>query len=477
MGNDSEYQAVEIETTLTVVIKFLLTFIITILVVYKTNIIITNIYFGLILLISYKSKKDYFWLALFILIYSFPGRLFYGTGVNLTKRLPIYSIISSISFSFDDFFPIIYIIKCNIKKKINPLKNKFFIGLIVYFGFVLTYSIIIGSNVGTIINSLRHIIIMLIYFPIVNLIEKKHIKLFLSLILLLSIISLIFTTFFFARGESFGSYMYGVNIDRKSALHELQEIDQFSDTGVVRYIDSINILFTIFVVSWYLILSKSTLVHKQLIFIAFFSSFLVVLLSATRGWMLGFTLLILLTFLFNRIRSHIIAKSFFVFSFLLIISLSFNPIKIQINNALIRFSSLKLILQGDTTAGGTNRRINMGNIFIEKGLESPLFGFGISKEGEKYFYSDVGMQSLFVQVGIIGLGFFMFWAIRYLIALKSIVIKEHNTNYNIFIYGFVCLLFMHMTTNIMFSFTKTAYATYWIPFYFSISHLIIKNKV
>lgn len=457
---------------------FVLLFITTVLVVYKTNTALVNIYFLFMVFISYNSKKDYFWIAFFILIYSYPGRIFYGNSQWLNHRLPLYNIFSGVSLGLDDIFPMMLFIKTIIKKKLVMYNNKYILVFTIIIIGAFVVSFLWGVSVNNIISSIRHFIVMLIYFPIVHLIRVKEVPKFIRLLSIIVILALIFTIMFYFLGMSVGSYISGQSLERLSWGTELQEIDSFS-TGVsiIRYIDSINILFTLFTVSLYLVLSKTKLININYLLFIFLSSIFIVILSGTRGWTLGFLLVLFLSIIKLKIKKGLINKVVMVLLGLFLILVIFEPLRIQTRNAIIRISTISSITSGDITAGGTDARTEVGIKFFEKGIESPFVGFGISDIGQEYFNSDIGMPSLFIQVGFIGLIMLTGLSINYLWSIKKLSNKMNNQHYTIFIYGFIGMIFMHSTSNILFSLTKTGISTYWVPFYFGVTHLIIKHGI
>ncbi len=458
------------------IVKFLLVFVFTIIVVYRTNIAITNIYFILITAIAFKSEKDFFWVAFYILIYSYPGRLFYGADQALHYRLPLYKILSGISLGFNDIFPLALFLKVIIKKKTNVMKNKWFIAFIALFFIYLVISITWGLSSNNFIKPMRNFIQLLIYFPIVYLIKRDDIQIFIYLISLIVVLGFCFTIFFYINGTSFGSFFSGQNLERHSWRHEIKEIESFEGSGVNRYIDSLNILFTALTTSWYFLLSKSKMFNKNYLSIIIMASLFIIVLSGTRGWNIGFIMVIVFPIIFLKLKKNIIYRIMLSGIVLTIGIASYQPFRIQISNAFLRLATLEKVVQGDVSAGGTSSRVDEGQRYIDMTIkESPLFGFGFSDRAQKYYNSDTGMFTTFLEIGFFGLIILSIVALRYLAFLKSITRK--NKYYGVFVIGFLSMLFMHSTTNIMFTLIGTLYASYWTPFYFGVTHLIFKNRI
>ena len=141
-------------------------------------------------------------------------------------------------------------------------------------------------------------------------------------------------------------------------------------------------------------------------------------LSATRGWIVSFSLIIIISFL---ITSGINAKKilgFAVFALVVVlIGLSNNRIKEQVNYASSRVGTLEAVAEGDVTAEGTLSRVDVrGPKVIKVFRQSPVFGWGFSDTARKYADSHVGNQTILLYSGITGfillLGFFGYFSFK-----------------------------------------------------------------
>ena len=85
--------------------------------VYFTSATVNRIIFLLILVAAFRTKLDYVYFVWFFIINDAPGRLF-SAGTFEAARIPLYPVIAGISISFQELFPILFLIKfLSLKKK------------------------------------------------------------------------------------------------------------------------------------------------------------------------------------------------------------------------------------------------------------------------------------------------------------------------------------------------------------------------
>ncbi len=131
---------------------------------------------------------------------------------------------------------------------------------------------------------------------------------------------------------------------------------------------------------------------------------LCVVLSATRGWIIGFSLSLVLYLIFIEKMSLKQTFSLGMVSALVVVLLLQIPvIEKQFANAFARFSTLQKLAGGDVTAGGTLSRLNERSPRVmDKWSESPISGWGFSDEFFKYGDFHVANQNILLHAGIIG---------------------------------------------------------------------------
>lgn len=145
-------------------------------------------------------------------------------------------------------------------------------------------------------------------------------------------------------------------------------------------------------------------------------------LSATRGWIISFSLITFITLMFTGI----FGSRRFVLSVIVIIpvilwALSNPTISNQIKFARERLETIGAISEGDLTARGTLQRLDYRSQKAMSGWrENPVFGWGLSDMGYKYNDGHVGNQSLLAISGLVGfilLNGFLVWFSYMIMAL------------------------------------------------------------
>ena len=136
-----------------------------------------------------------------------------------------------------------------------------------------------------------------------------------------------------------------------------------------------------------------------------------ILLTATRGWIIASSILLLGTFfLFGLSRS--ITKLFrlvivSVFGFWVVVS-QFPVLKPQVDASFERLATIEALAAGDITAGGTLGRLNVRSPKVMKKFwESPVFGWGFSNEYFDNHDQHVGHQNILLNIGVLGYVFIM----------------------------------------------------------------------
>ncbi len=156
--------------------------------------------------------------------------------------------------------------------------------------------------------------------------------------------------------------------------------------------------------------------RKRVLYLAVIvANFLSAFLSATRGWVLGFTVILLLHSVFVAgLKVHRIALVAVVGTVLMFGLLQVPAVQKQFSGAADRILTIGLLAKGDVTAGGTLERLDRrAPRVINKWKASPLTGWGFSDDFKAYGDSHVGNHNVLLHSGIIGavlmvlfLGFF-----------------------------------------------------------------------
>ncbi len=167
--------------------------------------------------------------------------------------------------------------------------------------------------------------------------------------------------------------------------------------------------------AFYLLARKDKYFHFLYPFAVIAACLLCVVLSATRGWLLGFSLsfILFLAFVlrlsFKRVATVGVAATVMIAGLLLI-----PVVEKQFTNAFKRFTTLEKLAGGDVTAGGTLSRISERSPrVLDKWSETPITGWGFSNTFFKYADFHVANQNILLHAGILGAlimgSFFIFY--------------------------------------------------------------------
>ena len=167
-------------------------------------------------------------------------------------------------------------------------------------------------------------------------------------------------------------------------------------------------------------MNKVKFQNRILSFSVVFIAMSMSVLSATRGWIISFSLIIILTFVFTgAIRSRR-SIEFVLIAFALVIWALSNPaFSDQVDFARQRLGALGAIKEGDLSAEGTLIRLDYRSMRVIDGWkENPVFGWGLSDKGYEFGDDHVGNQSLLATSGIVGFvllnGFLIYFAFKIL---------------------------------------------------------------
>ncbi len=186
------------------------------------------------------------------------------------------------------------------------------------------------------------------------------------------------------------------------------------------------------------------------------------LLSATRGWIISFTMIISATILFTTaIRTKRSVYIILIIIPLVLWSLTFPVISDQLGFARERLETVGAISEGDLTARGTLQRLDYrSQKALDGWKQNPLFGWGLSDKGYEYEDGHVGNQSLLVTSGLVGfilLNGFIVWFIFMILSLylKSATRIPDRRALLVFVFFLSGWFFIHSTSGQQFNFTGT----------------------
>ncbi len=354
------------------------------------------IFLGILVAIL-RTRYDYVYLVWFFIINDAPGRLF-SAGAFDAARIPLYPVAAGISVSFQELFILLYLFKyVRLKKPPKFIFKKEFTWFLIFGFFVVAYSFLLGMNFGNIVKTFRVFLPWSLIFILPTYIYNREILVRCSL--------LIFPVVFLALASQIYSYLTGSYLD--AYLRRVgSRFYGLTDDSAARSYSAVYItLFAIIQAFFFMLSQKSNIKQNYLgmiIFIGMFSIFL----TATRGWIIALSFLLVGTFFLSGFSQDIVkwiriaAISAIVFW---IIGAQFPIVQKQVDMTTQRVATLNTLASGDITAGGTLKRMDVrGPRVMSKFWESPVGGWGFSNDFYNYADGHVGNQNILLNIGIVG---------------------------------------------------------------------------
>ncbi len=367
--------------------------------VYYAPISANRLVFLAFLLLAYRSKDDYLWLAWFFIINDAPGRLFSAEGL-LDHRIPLYPLAAGASIEFQELFVFMYIAKAFFGgQRLEYIFKRAFTVFFIILGIFLLYSVLLGLSMKNGIQAFKYLIpwawifIIPYYLRSPEQIEKASRLLFPFVFLALALQIHTFVT-----GKYLDHILRGEKFIFNLAVDESSEVSRVWASVFILLYCSAQALF-------YMAAREKIFRYNYLAAIVF-CSVASIFLSATRGWMLGIGFLAAAS-VFQMSKSgkihRMINLALASVAVVFILQWSFPLVRHQFDAALERFSTLKLLASGDITAGGTLKRIDVrGKRVLQAFNENPVFGWGVSDTYFEYADGHVGPQNILLNVGVAG---------------------------------------------------------------------------
>lgn len=413
-----------------------LTFIIS----YYTPKIIALLFVVFTLILFFRSKNDYFWLAFFLVLYSAPFGLFAESRRGLSNGLPLFSFMPGFSLNYYQAFEIIAILKAIILKRNYTYKlKKEFNVLLAYFGLLLYIAFFFRqTSLSVIIIVIRNLFPYSLIFILPRLIITK--KDFYKLVYLL----LPFIFFHFIDSVLYlanGGVFYNIGYDRVARY--------LNETRYIAVGGQFEIVYISFVLAMIIYIKSNY--NKFIKISIILMSFFIIIAGAYRSWFVIFVL-IFATYLLTTNKK--LASIIYSFAFILIISnvlssnIKFNK---ALSNNINRIAEVtKIFDNGTATNKETNEKMQLRLPSQIKLIEeSPIFGWGFTNhQGDP----DVGNFALLVDLGILGFVLYLvLWikfAAMYIEVIRNKLIpSNYRAMAKVLLASFLGLLISHFTTN------------------------------
>lgn len=428
-------------------------FIITILFCYFAGSFLSRVLFIIYFTLFLRSKNDYFWIAFFLLVSLSPGGLFSGGTFDAYGRVPLFTVIRGFSFTFFEIFTFLAVLKARYaRKSINqiPFKRNLLIFLI-YILSLLVYSFLLGISTNNIVLTFRYLLPLSFFYIIPRLLRNPEDYLyFILLILPFSVLDF--------SGQVYQLLTGKILLSKGLNLSHTEMEQKFSQLGGFRVLMAPYLNLLCFIFGLFLFYCKK-IKYRFVLLLIVIINYLSIFLTATRGWIIAYSFILIVLFLLTGKRSlQSILQIALSLTIVFLLFFAFPIVKDQFIKASERLSTVEKLVEGDMTAGGTVSRITVrGPRVMERFYESPIIGFGFSNYGYQYDDAHVGNQNLLREGGIIEAMIFIFFFSRFMLILFK-TRKKLNSNNTfkdslvLFIIGLIGIFIIHSSSVQIFGF-------------------------
>jgi O-antigen ligase len=396
----------------------------------------------ILLIIYWYSEDEPFWLAFFLVISDgFLG--FFGLYIATLSPFPGMPAIE-----IAQFYIILSVIKARYKNQNFVLFFKNILnlmGIYLIFLILLGFALGIDNNINEYFRIVKITLPFLLFYSLPKLfIRSDDFQRFFALIFPITLLAFFSQIFEIINSRPLTSFL-GVGEIIEKNLADDEPIRSFYNSGIV--------FMTLFGALFY----SSRKDHK---FNYFYLILLTVIacsmafLSATRGWILGFGIIVILYMIFNvslktgRVLNLIILGIAFFF-----IVVEIPTVNHQVMNAYNRFNTVEKIAEGDVSASETEIRSTLrGPRVINKWKESPIIGFGFSNEFRIYYDPHVGNQNILLHSGIIGFVLMLIFFITFIFKMINARIISNDKSLLIFVFVFMGWFLIHSTSGQAFAY-------------------------
>ena len=398
---------------------------------YNSPRIVSVIIQGLTLFFFYRSKKNYPWIFILFFVSFIPGGIFRRELIIIQN--PMLGVVT-----FEMLFVLVSWLKV-FKKKVPIFYTRYWLMIIIYSSILL---LLFGGRIMYFIRIVLFFSWLMILPKLLS--DENEIDKLFFFIFMGNIFVFITSAYQIVTNQLF------VNIFTES---NILVISRYDDIEISR--TAFGLPFSLLAVIGGLIyLSKDrSQINSVLSYISVFFGVLNIIFSATRGWIIAIVILLFSYsfFMFPKVLRNlaIILPALFI-SILLVWQI---PIfRSQVTKTYYRTIHFQNLLELDFNPETTQLgRITGGARIMNKFWESPILGFGFSKDGRDYSNEHYGNQSLLLNYGFLGIILFIFlWGsyISRLFSIKEIKsIKRQEYRINVLLtLSFLCIFFIHRQT-------------------------------
>lgn len=444
------------------ILYFFSLYVLCVFTIYFTPDEISTIFLILLCILFLFSKNKYFWLFLIFALSDPPGGLFPNPSYNYS----IFIIKNPIFVSFPEIIIYLSFILAIFKRIKTPnFYYRPFLLLIFYYIFLLLYTLALGTSLRQFLEVFKQSLPLTLIYTIPRLMpdEKEWTKFF-NLLFFFVIVSFLLQILQIGLGyppaNLLGTDFQEVPGYSLRVYTDEFDITKYQDNPIRPGISYFIILTAFYGSMFYLMLKKKSINRNYLIFILLIC-YIQILLSATRGWIIAFSVSLVI-FLFIQVRLRIkyntLIRYLFFTGIILFFLLQNTFILNQLSGVRNRLFSLEYLVEGDESAGGTLHRIDEYTPqLLDKFMENPVFGWAFSNEFYKYNNKHVGYANLLMNIGIVGMLFFVYlWyqMITRPFKINKFIVQEnpYKGSLHILLIGFFCIFIIHNSSSQQFSY-------------------------
>lgn len=406
-----------------------------------------DIWFIGLIVFYLRSHDEPFWLALMLILNDGFASFFGIRGVEISS-------LGVPDFEFGHLYVLALAYKVVMRDKKIPIFYSNWLAIFYWFIIILIIRGLIDGlpqEYNIFLRTIRNIFPLLLFFLIPSiLIKTEDYERLFSYVFLISVVAFITQMISILTGST-PMVLLG--------LKEGVIVDDLSDREW-RGLFNIGINLMAFFGALFYLAAKKEVFPRAYLYAILIMVYSTVFFSATRGWIVGFGLVLILFFLFLQIVNFKRLLTFTILAAVALQLLLINPrIRTQFNNAIRRTMTLEAVLEGDLSAGGTaSRATDQGPAVMKIWRESPLIGWGFSDTYYKHYNIHVGNQTILLHSGIAGfilLTIFIIWFFFKLwrLSIATRIRGEYSSALLVFPIFFVGWFFIHSTSGQQFGYT------------------------
>ncbi len=373
---------------------FLVLLIFSVVINYKIPATLSSLFFLGCLVAYFFSENEPFWLAFFLVLGDGFFGLF-GPGQVLQSVIPGLPEVEVIQLYF-----LLTILKAfKVKNFTRPFYSPLLSVLLIYLIFLIIQGFVLGlsTELNIQFRLVKYLLPLFLLYAIPRLFtQSKDYE---------ACLTYLFPVAFLALAAQIITILTGLGpLYLLSLSSEYSEVFELTDVSIYRGFYNVAIVLITTFGALYLLAREKSDFTKGYLFSILVANGFSIFLSATRGWIIGFSTMVLFFMIFvSGIKLRLFIKLAFGFAIALMIVISIPALKLQINNAFKRIMTLEAIAEGDLTAKGTlirlERRVPR---VMKKWKESPITGWGFSNEYFQYADGHVGNHNLLLHSGLTG---------------------------------------------------------------------------